>query len=1010
MRVINVMILSVILTVSGVRAVAEESVQLAQNIVKSSGISAGLCVHLGCTDGKLTTALAGQGKFVVHGLTPTQEETEKARQYIASHNLHGKVSVEYGSLSRLPYMDNLVNLAVVDDLIDALAKGLSMKEVMRVVCPNGVVYMGDKTGTLKADDLKSIVEKAEVKDFEIIRQSGIWAKIRKPRPKEMDEWTHWLHGPECNNHSSDSMAGPAARLQWVNGPVWHTGGNVTELFANGRSFNLIRQGGYKPQWMLLIARDAFNGMELWKRRIETTNPRLVVATGDRVFTVVEKNGPLIALDAATGEIGKTYDVGISPKSVLYVDGCLILGVPEKVCSIDAGTGKMKWQKAAADKTPFLFEAQNPMKYGVYKKPYIVSGSGRLFFFIKDALKPPYSVVCCDLETGTEKWREKQIGELVSYYRKVVFFYDLESPPTKEGHGKGTYYALSADDGHKLWDRPHTRRSNHPDDPCYASGLAWISDNPVKNRVLLGLDPLTGEEKKRITRYCPWGHCGRMITTDRYIIGKMTQFLSLDTHKSFNPGFYKNGCGVGQLPANGLTYTFPISCSCIAYIRGFAAFAPGPAYDPDKAAAGKPAPLEKGPAYGLKPKTEEAATALAWPTFRHDNRRSGCTGEALDSNLRLLWSKTMAGQERTPHGRRVTPPVVAEGLVLAASPDAQQITALDAGTGELRWRYLAGGRVETPPTIYSGLCLFGANNGWVTCLRARDGELVWRFRAAPLEQRIMAYGRLESPWPVPGVLVENGVAFFAAGRHSKIKDGILVYAADPFTGEVFWRTRVDNKRSKTWYDNHVNDLLVSDKEKIFMCQLMFDRKTGEKSRTWFKKKPVYTYHYLRSGKGRDTSAVFPAGFLYDRKYGVGLEREYATYWDYRGARGLVLAFTQDKVFGIEYNRKMRPNLELSARRFDDATRRSYEKMSKDAYLWSVKVPAGTYSLMPTGKALFTAGPSDKGGVLCSFSTDDGKKLGELQFDDAPIFDSMAAANGRLYISTQKGKVFCFEGGK
>jgi hypothetical protein len=48
---------------------------------------------------------------------------------------------------------------------------------------------------------------------------------------------------------------------------------------------------------------------------------------------------------------------------------------------------------------------------------------------------------------------------------------------------------------------------------------------------------------------------------------------------------------------------------------------------------------------------------------------------------------------------------------------------------------------------------------------------------------MAYGQMESPWPVPGsVLVENGAAFFAAGRHPNAEDGVHVCAVRVETGQ------------------------------------------------------------------------------------------------------------------------------------------------------------------------------------------------------------------------------------
>jgi len=112
---------------------------------------------------------------------------------------------------------------------------------------------------------------------------------------------------------------------------------------------------------------------------------------------------------------------------------------------------------------------------------------------------------------------------------------------------------------------------------------------------------------------------------------------------------------------------------------------------------------------------------------------------------------------------LTAPVCADGRVFVARPDAHEVVALDAADGHVHWRFVANGRVDTPPTLRQGLCLFGCRSGWVYCLRATDGCLVWRLRAAPRDERIVAHGQLESPWPVPGsVLVVDGVAYFAAG--------------------------------------------------------------------------------------------------------------------------------------------------------------------------------------------------------------------------------------------------------
>ena len=90
-----------------------------------------------------------------------------------------------------------------------------------------------------------------------------------------------------------------------------------------------------------------------------------------------------------------------------------------------------------------------------------------------------------------------------------------------------------------------------------------------------------------------------------------------------------------------------------------------------------------------------------------------------------------------------------------------------------------------------------------------------------------------------------------------------------------------------------------------------------------------------------------------------------------------------------------------------------------------MPLRTLSMTVTKDTLFVAGISDEGlteelepekfwpmfeekerGVLYVFSKTDGKELGKQKIDCVPIFDGMAVANGRLYISCEGGKLICF----
>jgi len=143
---------------------------LAESIRSQTSVRGGIVVHLGCIDGKLTAALGGE-RYTVHGLCPNDLAVETARRYIRSAGLYGPVSVEVLSGNRLPYTDNLVNLVVADSLGD-----VPMSEVMRVLAPDGAAWIGGKVA-------------------------------RKPRPADIDEWTHFLHDAGNNAVANDTRVG-----------------------------------------------------------------------------------------------------------------------------------------------------------------------------------------------------------------------------------------------------------------------------------------------------------------------------------------------------------------------------------------------------------------------------------------------------------------------------------------------------------------------------------------------------------------------------------------------------------------------------------------------------------------------------------------------------------------------------------------------------------------------------------------------------------------------------------
>ena len=49
----------------------------------------------------------------------------------------------------------------------------------------------------------------------------------------------------------------------------------------------------------------------------------------------------------------------------------------------------------------------------------------------------------------------------------------------------------------------------------------------------------------------------------------------------------------------------------------------------------------------------------------------------------------------------------------------------------------------------------------------------------------------------------------------------------------------------------------------------------------------------------------------------------------------------------------------------------------------------------------------GGILRIVSPLDGKMIADHKLDFIPVWDGMAAANGRLYLATKDGRIVCFQ---
>lgn len=129
--------------------------------------------------------------------------------------------------------------------------------------------------------------------------------------------------------------------------------------------------------------------------------------------------------------------------------------------------------------------------------------------------------------------------------------------------------------------------------------------------------------------------------------------------------------------------------------------------------------------------------------------------------------------------------VAGKLLYFGSSADHKVYALDAAQGKEQWSAFTGGPVRVTPSVWEGRVYAASDDGWAYCFKADSGEVLWKFHAAPDDRKALGHGRMISRWPMrTGVLVEGGTAYFCAGLFPA--EGIYVYAVGAKDGQLLWK--------------------------------------------------------------------------------------------------------------------------------------------------------------------------------------------------------------------------------
>ena len=415
-----------------------------------------------------------------------------------------------------------------------------------------------------------------------------------------------------------------------------------------------------------------------------------------------------------------------------------------------------------------------------------------------------------------------------------------------------------------------------------------------------------------------------------------------------------------------------------------------------------------------------ALAEDWPTYGHDNRRSHVTSESLTFPLSEAWVyqspvppqtawtgpakwDAYAGNEGLQSMRNFDPvffvTAVGDQVAFGSSVD-HGVHFLDAKTGQEQWVAFADGAVRLPPTWNEERLYFGADDGLVYAVEAKSGKEIWRFRPMENPRFIPSNGKLLSTLPVrTGVLLDNGTAYFGCSLFPWEKS--FLCAVDAETGS---KRFVESMTGVT-----LQGALLASSERLYAPQgrsvpLVFAKESGSQLGSVPGTGGVYCIltpeeqiiSMPANQKSKDDVVKFTDPEKRESVLSIpGSNRMIASgKYAYFHQLGQLKAI--DRFAAATANQKLE---KLKKAKASDQEIAAAKKAVEAASLWRTPQPIPS-ALILAGKHLYLG----SNGSVFAVDAETGEKLWSADIEGRAY--GLVVANGRLFVSTDRGFIYGF----
>jgi outer membrane protein assembly factor BamB len=429
----------------------------------------------------------------------------------------------------------------------------------------------------------------------------------------------------------------------------------------------------------------------------------------------------------------------------------------------------------------------------------------------------------------------------------------------------------------------------------------------------------------------------------------------------------------------------------------------------------------------------------WPTFMHDNQRSGVTSEQLQPPLKQCWVFTSAHEPQpawpppaqqdfwhrsynlraTVTYDRAFHVVLTGDMVFFGSSADDKVYALDARTGQQRWTFFTEAPVRLAPSVSGNKVYVGSDDGFIYCLSRDNGSLIWKYKAADNELMIPGNERIISTWPVrTGVLTDKGHLYSTAGLFPNQQT--FLFALDAEDGSEKWKQQVEV--SPQGY------MLASDRRLYIPTgrtnPAIFTREDGRlvgqlpSAGGTF---ALLAQDVLVSGPGRRSKELNASEV--DTQYKIatfdGLSMLVKGSIAYMLSEKKLSAFNRDLYLDLSRQRNKlseksnklknqfrkgnnntdtKEQLSRDIRTITNQISKLSRKM-KDCYLWTVECQY-PHSMIMAGDVLFLGGDNK----IAAYNAHNGRVIWTAPVEGKAF--GLSIANGALYASTDKGQIHCF----